>query len=57
VKASSLALLQRIDKRIILHVLLYGFETQYLINEEHRLKVSENRVLRRVFGLKRQEET
>jgi hypothetical protein len=37
-------------------VVLYGCETWSLtIQEEHRLKVFENRVLRRIFGLKRDE--
>jgi hypothetical protein len=35
-------------------VVLYGSETWSLIlREENRLKVFENRVLRRIFGLKR----
>jgi hypothetical protein len=41
---------------IILPNVLYGCETWSLIlREEHRLKVSENRVLRRIFGPKRDE--
>jgi hypothetical protein len=37
-------------------VVLYGCETWFLIlREEHRLKVFENRVLRRIFGPKRDE--
>jgi hypothetical protein len=37
--------------RIILHVFLYGCEIWSLIlREEHRLRVFENRVLRRIFG-------
>jgi hypothetical protein len=37
-------------------VVLYGCETWSLIlREEHRLKVFENRVLRRIFGAKRDE--
>jgi hypothetical protein len=37
----------------ILPVVLYGFKTWYLIlREKHRLKVFENRVLRRIFGPK-----
>jgi hypothetical protein len=41
----------RIYKTIILPVVLYGCETWSLtLREEHRLKVSENRVLRRIFG-------
>jgi hypothetical protein len=46
----------RIYKTIILPVVLYGRETWSLIlREEHRLRVSENRVLRRIFGPKRDE--
>jgi hypothetical protein len=45
-------------KSIILPVVLYGCETWFLtIKEEHRLGVLENRVLRRIFGLKRDEVT
>jgi hypothetical protein len=44
----------RIYKTIILPVVLYGCETWSLtLNEEHRLRVFENRVLRRIFGPKR----
>jgi hypothetical protein len=44
----------RIYKTIILPVILYGYETWSLIlREEHRrLRVFENRVLRRIFGPK-----
>jgi hypothetical protein len=46
----------RIYKTIILPVILYGCETWSLIlREEHRLRVFENRVLRRIFGPKRDE--
>jgi hypothetical protein len=39
-------------------VVLYGCETwSPTLREEHRLKVFENRVLRRIFGPKRDEET
>jgi hypothetical protein len=48
----------RIYKTIILPVVLYGWETLSLIlREEHRLKVFENRVPRRIFGPKRNEVT
>jgi hypothetical protein len=48
----------KIYKTIILPVVLYGFETSSLtLREEHRLKVFENRVLRRIFGPKRDELT
>jgi hypothetical protein len=48
----------RIYKTIILPVVLYGCETWSLtIREEHGLRVSENRVLRRIFGPKRDEVT
>jgi hypothetical protein len=44
----------RIYKTIILPLVLYGCETWSLtLSEEHRLRVFENRVLRRIFGLKR----
>jgi hypothetical protein len=39
-------------------MVLYGSETWSLtLSEEHRLRVFENRVLRRIFGLKRDEVT
>jgi hypothetical protein len=45
-------------KTIILPVVLYGCETWSLtLREEHRLGVFENRVLRRIFGPKRDEVT
>jgi hypothetical protein len=45
----------KIYKTIILPV-LYGYETWSLtLREEHRLRVFENRVLRRVFGPKKDE--
>jgi hypothetical protein len=48
----------RIYKAIILPVVLYGCETWSLtLREEHRLRVFENRVLRRRFGPKRDEVT
>jgi hypothetical protein len=41
----------RIYKAIILPMVLYGCETGSLIlREEHRLRVFEDRVLRRIFG-------
>jgi hypothetical protein len=46
----------RIYKTIILPLVLYMFETWSLTRkEEHGLKVFKNRVLRRIFGLKRDE--
>jgi hypothetical protein len=46
----------RIYKTIILPVVLYGCETWSLtLKEEHRLRMFENRVLRRIFGPKRDE--
>jgi hypothetical protein len=43
-------------KTIILPVVLYGCETLSLtLREEHRLRMFENRVLRRIFGPKRDE--
>jgi hypothetical protein len=48
----------KIQKTIILPVVLYGCETWSLtLREEHRLRVFENRVLRRIFGPKRDEVT
>jgi hypothetical protein len=48
----------RIYKTIVLLVVLYGCETWSLtLREEHRLRVSENRVLRRIFGPIRDEVT
>jgi hypothetical protein len=47
-----------INRIIILPVVLYGCETWSLtLKEERRLKVYENRVLRRIFGRKRDEVT
>jgi hypothetical protein len=44
----------KIYRTIILPMVLYGYETWSLIlREERRLRVFENRVLRRVFGPKR----
>jgi hypothetical protein len=48
----------KIYKTIILPVVWYGCETWFLtLREEHRLRVFENRVLRRIFGPKRDEVT
>jgi hypothetical protein len=48
----------KIYKIIILPVALYGYETWSLtLRELHRLRVFENRVLRRIFGPKRDEIT
>jgi hypothetical protein len=39
-------------------VVLYGCESESLtLREEHRLRISENRVLRRIFGPKKDEVT
>jgi hypothetical protein len=47
-----------IYRTIILPVVLYGCETWSLtLREERRLRVFENRVLRRIFGPKRDEVT
>jgi hypothetical protein len=44
----------KIYRTIILPVVLYGCETCSLtLREEHRLRVFENRALRRIFGPKR----
>jgi hypothetical protein len=46
----------KIYKTIILPVVMYGCETWSLtLREEHRLRVFENRVLRKIFGTKRDE--
>jgi hypothetical protein len=46
----------KIYKTIILPVVLCGCKTLSLtLREEHRLRVFENRVLRRIFGLTRHE--
>jgi hypothetical protein len=48
----------KIYKSIILFVVLYGCETLSLtLREEHRLRVFENMVLRRIFVPKRDEDT
>ena len=48
----------KIYRTIILPLVLYGCETWSLtLREESRLRVFENRVLRRIFGLKRDEVT
>jgi hypothetical protein len=46
----------KIYNTLILPVVLYGCETWSLtLREEHRLRMFENRVLRRIFGPKRDE--
>ena len=48
----------KIYRTIILRVVLYGCETRSLtLREEPRLRLFESRVLRRVFGPKRDEVT
>jgi hypothetical protein len=48
----------KISRTIILPVVLYGCESWSLtLREESRLRVFENRVLRRVFGPKRDDVT
>jgi hypothetical protein len=48
----------KIYKRVILHVVLYGCETLFLTwRQEHRLKVFENRLLKKIVGPKRDEGT
>jgi hypothetical protein len=48
----------KIYKTIIPPVVLHGSETwSLMLREEHRLKVFENRVLRSIFGPKRDEVT
>jgi hypothetical protein len=39
-------------------VVLYGYEAWFLtLREEHRLRIFENRMLRKIFGPKRHEVT
>jgi hypothetical protein len=48
----------KIHRTVILPLVLYGCETWSLtLREKHRLRVSENMVLRRIFGTKRDAET
>ena len=48
----------KIYKTVILPVILYGFETWTLtLREEKRLQVFENKVLRKIFGPKRDDQT
>jgi hypothetical protein len=48
----------RICKTILLPVVLYGCETWSLtLREEYRLRVLENKVLRRIFGSRKDEVT
>jgi len=48
----------KIYRTVILPVGLYGCETWYLtLRKEHRLRVFENRVLRKIFGPERDEVT
>jgi hypothetical protein len=48
----------RIYRTIILPVVLYGCKTWSLtVREKHKLRVFENRVLKRIFGPKRNEVT
>jgi hypothetical protein len=48
----------KIHRTIILPVVLYGCETwSVTLREEHRLRVLENRVLRGIFGPKKNEVT
>ena len=54
----SKTLKNKIYRTIVLPFVLYGFETWSLtLREERRLRVSENRVLRRIFRTKRDEVT
>jgi hypothetical protein len=56
--SGHVARMGKINACRILPVVLYGCETWSLtLREEHRLKVFENRVLRRIFGPKRDEVT
>ena len=45
-----------IHRTVILPIVLYGCDAWSLtLREEHKLRVSENRELRNIFGLKRDE--
>jgi hypothetical protein len=47
----------KIYRTVILPVVLFGYETWSLtLREEHRLRVFENSVLRRIYGPKREED-
>jgi hypothetical protein len=47
----------KVCKIVILPVVLYGCETwSFTLREKHRLRVSENRVLRRILVPKREED-
>jgi hypothetical protein len=47
----------KIYKTVILTVVLYGCETLSLtLWDKHRLRIFENRVLRKIFGPKREED-
>jgi len=46
----------KISRTVTLPVVLYGYETWSLsLREKHRLRVYENRVLRKIFGPKKEE--
>jgi hypothetical protein len=46
----------KIYRTVILSVVLYGYETWSLtLREQRRLRVFENRVLRKIVGVKREE--
>jgi hypothetical protein len=46
-----------VSRRFAIFVVLYGCETWSLtLREEHRLRVFENRVLRKIFGPEREED-
>jgi len=48
----------KIYRTVILSVVMYGCETWSLtLTEEHRQRVFENRVLRKIFGPKREKAT
>jgi hypothetical protein len=48
----------KIYRTVILPVVLYGCETwSFTLREGHRLMVSENRVLRKIYGPRRDEGT
>jgi hypothetical protein len=48
----------KINKTMLLSFVLYGCETwSYMLREEHRFRVFESRIFRKIFGHKRDEVT
>jgi len=50
--------LKRLHRTVILHIVVYGFETWFFILRRRlKLRVFQSRIIRRIFGPKRVEET